>query len=231
MRKIGLPLFLLVISPFSFAETESSRLVLDIIGFQVTARQWVSTKSALVKVTIDATLSNTDLIKARTEIMSQLNQIAKGEWQITDFNRSQDSSGLEKLVVQARSRVDESVLPNVYKNAKSISKPGMNYSIAAIEFKPSVEEVQQAKNQLRETLYNQASQEMTRINKVYPGQSYSMYNMMFLDGSDILPQPAFKERAMINTMAMQAAAPELSVSNELTMTAIVQVASNRKQES
>nr|WP_242601946.1 hypothetical protein [Legionella yabuuchiae] len=219
-------------SSMGFTDSVPPDLVLDKVSFQVTARQWVTTKSALVNVSINATLTNTDLIKARAEITDSLDKIAAGAWHIVQFDRSQDSSGLEKLTVLARARVDQHVLPNVYKNAKTVSKPGMNYEISSIEFKPSLEEVQEAKNQLRQTLYQQAHQELSRLNQVYSGQSYSLHQLIFVEG-DAQPQPqAFKARELVNTMALAAAsAPAVAVSNELTMTALVQVASNRKQES
>ncbi len=213
-----------------FADSPPSELVLDKVGFQMTARQWVTTKSALVNVTINATLTNTDLIKARAEITNSLDKIAPGEWHLVQFDRSQDSSGLEKLTVLARARVEQNALPNVYKNAKTVSKPGMNYEISSIEFKPSLEEVQDVKNQLRQALYQQANQELSRLNKVYSGQSYSLHQLIFVEGDREPPPQAFKTRELVNTMAMPANVPDVAVSNELTMTAVVQAASNRKQE-
>ena len=78
---------------------------MDKVLFQISARQWVSTQSALLTVNINATLNNADLVKARADIMNNLNTIATGEWQLTQFDRSQDSSGLEKLYVAAQARI------------------------------------------------------------------------------------------------------------------------------
>ncbi|AHE67373.1 hypothetical protein [Legionella oakridgensis] len=231
MKKIAGLLGLVLFSTQGYT-CDTPEPALDKIAFQVSAKQWVSTKTALLTVNINATLNNAELIKARADIMMQLGKIAKGEWHLTQFDRSQDSSGLEKLTVQAQARVDQSSLTDVYKNAKAVSRPGTNYEIGSIEFKPSLEEVQEVKNALREQLYNQVQNELTRINKVYTGQVYSVYDLVFIDGDSLpMPQPkAYQAREMINTMAIAAPAPALTVSNELVMTAIVQVASSRQAE-
>ncbi len=201
--------------------------VLDTITFQVSAKQWINTQTAVLSVNINATLTNADLVKTRAEIMDKLNKIAKGEWHLVQFDRSQDSSGLEKLFVQAEARVPQSSLTNVYENAKSVSKAGAVYRIATIEFKPSLDEVQQARVQLRERLYQQASEELDRINKIYSVQSYSINYLIFNENNET-PTPQLKAHTTMNTMAMPASATALTVSNELTLTAMVQVASNRK---
>lgn len=199
---------------------------LDQISFQVTARQWISTHTAVVKVNVNATLNNQNLVNARNNIMKNLSQIAGGEWHLTAFNRSQDSSGLEKLNVIAEARIDQSKLTSIYQQAKTVSKPGANYKIVNIDFKPSLEEVQQARASLREKLYKKVDSEITSINKNYQNQNYSLYQLSFTDGN--LPvEPRLYKGRQVNTLAM-AAAPALEVSNELTMTAVAVAASNRK---
>jgi len=204
-------------------------VLLDKVAFQVSAKQWVTTKTALLSVNINATLSDADLVKARADIMNSLNTIAKGEWHLIQFDRSQDSSGLEKLFVLAQARIDQASLTEIYQKAKSVSKPGATYEIGTVEFKPSLAEMQGVQTQLREQLYQLANAELARINKVYTGQNYSLNNLVFADG-DIAQQPkVYQAREMMNTMAMPAAAPPaLMVSNEVTMTAIVEAASNRQ---
>lgn len=179
MRKIAWMLGLMVLTPFVWADNETPDLVLDKIFFQVSAKKWVTTQTALLNVSINATLSNADLVKARADIMDSLNKIAKGEWHLVQFDRSQDSSGLEKLYVQAQARVDQSALTNIYQNAKSVSKPGAKYEISGVEFKPSLEETQVVRAKIREQLYQQVNDEIDRMNKAYPKQNYSVSNLVF----------------------------------------------------
>ena len=215
--------------PFPYAEPP-----LDKIAFQISAKQWVTTKTALLSINVNATLTNADLVKTRNEIMDTLNKIAKGDWHVTQFDRSQDSSGLEKLYVQAQVRMEQSNLTGIYQIAKDVSKPGSNYEIGGIEFKPSLEETQLVESQVREQLYQKANDELSRINKVYAGQNYTLNNLIFFPGDTLPPQileKSYRQETM-NTMVMAspAPAPSIAVSNELTLTALVLAASNRSLE-
>ncbi|HAT6361574.1 TPA: hypothetical protein JBK40_01850 [Legionella pneumophila] len=229
MRKIAWMLGLMVLTPFVWADNETPDLVLDKIFFQVSAKKWVTTQTALLNVSINATLSNADLVKARADIMDSLNKIAKGEWHLVQFDRSQDSSGLEKLYVQAQARVDQSALTNIYQNAKSVSKPGAKYEISGVEFKPSLEETQVVRAKIREQLYQQVNDEIDRMNKAYPKQNYSVSNLVFFEGDNIPQQPRAYQAKEMNALAMAAAPAPLTVSNELILTAMVEAASSRKQ--
>ena len=223
---------LLGIGLFStFVQADVIQPALDKIDFQVTAKQWVTTKSALLTVNANMTLSNADLVKARADIMSSLKKIAPGDWHLLSFDRSQDSSGLEKLFVQAQARIDQGALTSIYSNAKEVSKPGAQYAINAVDFKPSLEETQAVLVAVREKLYQQISDELARINKAYPLQRYSVNQVVFVDGETPVPPPVNYQAKAMNSMTMLRvpAAASLTVSNELTLTAMVEVASNRKQ--
>ena len=225
-------LILMAVTPFTFAaDIIPPQLVLDKIVFQISAKQWVTTQSALLGVSINVTLNGADMVKARADIMDRLNKIAKGSWNLTEFERSQDSSGLEKLYVQAQARVDQTALTDIYKNAKAVSMPGAKYEISSVEFKPSFDETQTVLAKVREQLYQQVNDEIARMNKAYPAQNYSVSNMMFISG-DNSSQPRPYQAKEMNTVfaaAAQAPQPSVSVSNELVLTAVVEAASNRKQ--
>ena len=204
-------------------------MVLDEVEFQISAKHWVSTQTALLTVNVNATLTDADLVKARDDMMKKLNQIAVGEWHLTQFDRSQDSSGLEKLYVQAQARVNQANLTHIYQNAKSVTKPGATYEIGSVEFKPSLEEIQQVKSLLRKQLYELANEELARLNKIYQGQNYTLNQLEIMESE--YPGSSTRSYRAKGAMAMlsgSSAAPSLSVSNELVMTASVKAASTRK---
>ncbi|KTD57409.1 hypothetical protein [Legionella shakespearei] len=228
MKQVAGMLALMVLSPFALAGDVVPQLVLDKVVFQVSAKEWVTTQTALLNVTINVTLNNADLVRARADIMNSLNKVAKGDWHLLQFDRSQDSSGLEKLYVQAQARVDQGALTDIYQNAKSVSMPGANYEISGVEFKPSLEETQLVKAKVREKLYQQVNDELARMNKAYPSQHYSVSNLVFVEGDNVV-QPRAYEAKQMNAMVMAAAPAPLTVSNELVMTAMVEAASNRQE--
>lgn len=227
MRKKLTILALVILSPFAWSDDDAPRMVLDKIQFQISSKQWVATQTALLNISINVTLNNADLVKARDDIMQRLNKIAKGDWHLLEFNRSQDSSGLEKLYVQAQARVDQAALTDIYKNAKAVSIPGAQYDVSGVEFKPSLEETQSIRAKVREQLYQKVNDEIARINGLYPAQKYSVSSLFFVDG-DSVPMPRAYQAKEMNAMMAAAPAP-LSVSNELVLTAVVEAASNRKQ--
>ncbi|WED42000.1 hypothetical protein [Legionella cardiaca] len=232
MRKLAAVLGLAMCSSLSMAV--QPKMLLDKVIFQISAKKWVATQTALLTVNINATLTNADLVKARADIMSMLAKIAAGEWHLTQFDRSQDNSGLEKLYVAAQARVPQASLTNIYQNAKDVSKPGATYTINGVEFKPSLEEIQQIKLQLRQQLYQQVNDEIARLNKIYTGQNYSLNTLIFNEGDAVPIQPQLyraKSTMMVNAEVAASPAPALTVSNELTMTAMVELASNREESS
>lgn len=229
MKQVTGLLALLAFSPLGLASDDVPQMVLDKVQFQVSAKQWVTTQTALLSVSVNVTLNSADLVRARADILNSLNKIAKGDWHLISFDRSQDNSGLEKLDVQAQVRVDQSALTDIYQNAKSVSIPGAKYEVSAIEFKPGLDETQLVRAKVRELLYQKINEEIARMNKVFPEQKYSLNNLTFFEG-DMLPQPARAYQAKeMNLSAMAATPAPLAVSNELMLTAFVEAASNRKQ--
>jgi hypothetical protein len=233
MKKLVAMFMLATLSPWSHAVNLQNKMVLDKVVLQISAKQWATTQTALLNVKINATLTNADLVKARSDIMSNLSKIAKGDWQIIQFERSQDSSGLEKLDVVAQARVPQASLTDIYQNAKSVSKPGATYEINEVEFKPSLEEMQQAKSQLRERLYHQINDELGRLNKIYSNQNYSVNRIIFFEGNQVMPMAKAYQAKTMHTLAVTAAAtpaPALTVSNEIIMQALVELASKRQED-
>lgn len=218
----------LCLSSVAWTQNDPSQMMLDKVLFQLSAKQWVTTQTALLTININVTLSNADLVRARADILTSLNKVAKGEWHLITFDRSQDSSGLEKLYVQAEARVDQSALTDVYQNAKSVSIPGAKYEVNGVEFKPSLEETQAVRAKVREVLYQKINEELARMNKAYSGQNYSVNNLVFFEGDTVPQQPRAYQAKEMNLTAMAAAPAPLTVSNELVLTAVVEAASNRK---
>ncbi|WP_367606060.1 hypothetical protein [Legionella sp. W05-934-2] len=205
---------------------------LDKVYLTLSAKQWVKTETALLQVVVSATLNDADMVKTRGQIMTQLQTIAKGEWNITQFDRSQDSSGLEKLTVQAQARIEQTQLNQVYQRAKSVSKPGLAYLISQINFEPGLADIEKGKVSLRQKLYQQVTIEIDQLNKQFPDQHYSLNQLIFTEPGQVQPFP-MAQRARENTMVLTALAkaPSIAVSNKITMQALVVLASNRSDSS
>lgn len=207
----------------------TSRLPLDTISFVLTEKEWVSTDTALLAVDVNATLNHADLVRTRSDIMKQLNSIAKGDWHVTRFDRDQDSSGLERLIVQAEVRVLQSSLDNIYSDTKKLSRPGMTYSIHHVDFKPGSLDVQKARSSLRQHLYERVRDELTILNKNYPGQQYSVSKLILFDGDTPPPELMQRMPKAQNLAMVSAGASNVSVGSELVMSVFVEAGSVRDQ--
>lgn len=208
---------------------DDPQLVLDNVQLNLSAQEWVETQSAKVTVAVNAVLGRNDLVKLRQNIMSNLNKISSAKWHITQFDRSQDNSGLEKLYATASARINQSDLTDLYANAKSVSKPGASYKVLSVQFKPSLQEIEKTKHKLRQNLYAQVMQELKLINQQSPQQSYSIHSIRFVDALPVSNnyQPRAKQTMML---AAESASPSVAVSNRLTMSAVVDLASNRQDK-
>ena len=205
---------------------------LDTVGLVVNAEQWVKTDSAKLEVTINATLTKTSLTAMRQNILLNLSNIAKGEWHITQFNRSQDNSGLEKLYVQAQARVNQSLLPGINAKAKSLTKPGIRYQVTNIDFSPSKLDIQKVMESVRQDLYTKIQTEIKVLNKQFKDQSYSLYRVQIMPSDQVSQQPQRLNRMMKSTVAFAADSysANISVSNKVKLTALVALASNRNTQ-
>lgn len=210
--------------------SDAAPLVLDTVNVQFVAKDWVRTEKALLQLNVNMVLNNADMVQARKDVLRHLKTIADGDWHITSFDRSQDRSGLERLMVNAQARVLQNTLTDVYTLAKKASKPGASYKVSAIDFTPSLEDRQAVKNKLRANLYQQVQNELAALNKMYPSQNYSVHDLRFAEGDAPITPSRYKARDM-NTMVMAAApAAEISVSNEMLLTVVASLASNRNNK-
>lgn len=161
--------------------------LLNKVTLQLTAEQWAVTKTAIVNININASLSDKNLEKLNSQVMAKLIQLSnKGTWHLISYDRTQDRSGLETLQIIAQARLPEPELTGLREKTKSLSKPGETYTLDSIQFTPSEDELRETQNQLRENIYQQAKLELMRLNKIYPEQKYYLHDVNFITG----PYPA-----------------------------------------
>ncbi len=209
---------------FSFPAWADVQLdaLLNKITLQMQAEQWVTTKTALVNVGINAAVTDQGIEKIQADVMQKLNQLSnQGEWHVVTFNRQLDSSGLESIQIVAQARLPQSELINLRTKAKSISKPGETFTIDNIQFSPSDDELRQANITLRNNLYQQAKSEVDALNKIYPDQKYYLHQIDFSYSPPVEPMAMAQNTAL---MARAAARP-LSVGNKVQLQAMVVIAS------
>lgn len=225
MRRLYVGLLSLLVMTSVWADPDVGSL-LNKVTFQLSAEQWVSTKTALVIVGINATVSDSALEKIQDQVLQKLNKLSnEGEWHITSLDRSLDKSGLERLQISAQARLPSSALSNLRDKAKAISEPGETLTIDDIQFTPSADELRTANTALRNDIYQQAKDELTRLNKLYPEQKYYLHEINFMGMVSPLPAAqnmlfsqakmggglAVGDKLVLSATAVLASAPDQTV--------------------
>lgn len=223
MKSKVLFLILLLFSLVGIAKDDAT--INASVILQLQNEQWVTTNTAEVVIGIDATLDKLGLLQARDDILKNLTTLAKTDWHLTDFNQMQNESGLEQLHVAATARVPEALLTNLRDQAKTMSKPGLTLHVLAINFSPSLAEMESAKAALRSELYTLAQDEVTRLNQVSHDQKYVIHSINFAEAQPLPPAPMNSYIALAGDGGVKAksAATILAVSAKIQMTATVEL--------
>jgi hypothetical protein len=231
MRAVFLLLLSLFMSSSLWADTSFEPL-LNTVTLQLNAEQWVVTKTALVTIGVNASMSGNALEKAQNDILSKLNKISnQGEWHIVSFNRNLDQSGLERVQISAQARLPSSDLSGLRDKAKAMSAPGETFTLDNVEFVPSTEELHDANANLRNDIYQQAKTEIANLNKIYPDQKYYLHSVNF-QGLMVPMAMATAQNAMYlrETNGAPPAKTNVSVNNKINLSAMVVIAAAPSQD-
>ncbi len=203
---------------------------LNQVQLTLSAETWAKTSNARVIVIVEAVLSQSALANMHKSIENKLTKISNAApWHITRFDRQKDKSDLERLTVVAEARLPESALVDARKQAEALSKEGEKFQISAIEFTPSLADMETAKQTVRDKIFAQAKLELNKLNALFPEQHY------FLNWVNFNPEMQAPE-AMRPVMAMRSlssadAAPSVTVSDNVRMTAQVLFAAKIPEKS
>lgn len=226
-KRILIALFTVFVCISPAAQADTKPLPMNVVQLSLAKEQWAKTSTARVVVNLSAALKSSGLSNTHKTLYAKLKHISnKGEWHITSFNRFKDSSGLEKVSAQAEARLPESELPGLRDRAKKVSRPGETLTIGAIAFTPSLADVQRTRSQVRDALYQQANQELARINKAYgKAGKYFIHSVNFLSSKPAPQSRMMKNRMMAVSEASSAADAALVISDKIRMSAVVVIAS------
>jgi hypothetical protein len=198
--------------------------------FDLSAEDWVMTKNAHVSVNVEAAVSDKTAGTMRGDMIKAVNDLAKGDWRLTNFNRSQDQTGLERWSATFETRLPENMLSGLGDGVKKLSKAGMQLSLGDIDFSPSLDEMETARGVLRTKLYKEASDQLTALNTALPGRNYRIATINFTGSNDEpgpVPMPRVVRGQAMMAMAVPAsapAAPPMERAEKITLNARVVLA-------
>ncbi len=176
----------------------------DRVSFMLSTEGWATTTTARVVVSVDAAVSGAAAGNARADMQKAVGNIAKADWRLTDFSRSQDTTGLERWNASFEARIPESELGGIHDAAKKASKAGMQLTVQEVAFDPTLAEVETVKAKLRADLYKQANDQLGTINVAIPGRQYRITAIDFMNNSMPPMAPMMRPMMMAKNMAMAA---------------------------
>jgi hypothetical protein len=225
LQKLILFTFTLML-PLAVMAQMVTPLQLNTISYRFTQEGWASTNTAKVTVNFDAAVDQVGLNNVNAQVVENLKKMADANWHITSFERTKDSTGLEKLHVAVEARLPEAALAGLRDKAKAISKEGQTYTIANIDFTPSLAAVEQMRAGLRVAIYEQAKQEIARLNQASPNQKYFLNAIYFEVEQPVQPAREMKTMQLsVNGVEASTSSVGLSVNAKITQSAQVTIAS------
>jgi hypothetical protein len=197
----------------------------DTVGFELSAEDWVTTKTAHVIVDVEAAVTAANAGSMRADMIKAVDDMAKGDWRLTSFNRSQDQTGMERWSANFDARLPEAELGGLSDAAKKASKAGMQITIGSIDFSPTLDENEAVRASLRTHLLKEANDQLASVNTTLVGRAYRIAQVSF-DGAQSEVVMRRMRPMMVNgasmAMASDAAAPSpMERSEKMTMTAHV----------
>jgi hypothetical protein len=226
----------LLISLFAFslihyAQAEEAVKPDDTVAFDVMSEDWVITKTAHVVLDVEASVSATNAGTMRADMIKAVNDVAKGDWRLINFSRNQDQTGLERWSVNFESRLPENELSGLADAAKKASKAGMQITVGAIDFSPTLEETEATRSALRAKALKQAADQLVALNAALPGRNYRIAQITFDidDAAPPPPVPMMRHNLMVAGVAGNAMPPapppaaseSMERSEKITLTAHV----------
>jgi len=160
----------------------------DTVSYQLSAEDWVTTKTAHVTLNVEAAVNTSDAGDMRADMTKAVNEAARGEWRVTSFNRSQDQTGMERWSVAYDARLPESDLNGLADAVKKASKSGMQITVSDIDFTPTLAETEAGRAALRARLLKEAQDQLASLNSTLPDRSYRIAHISF-ENEGVTPQP------------------------------------------
>ncbi len=201
----------------------------DKVVFDLSAEDWVTAKTAHVTATVEAAVTAATAGNMRADMTKAVNDLAKGDWRLTSFDRDEDQTGMEHWSATFEARLPETELGGINEAAKKLSKAGMQLSVSDVDFSPTLDEMEAARAALRMQIYKSAGEQLAALNTALPGRNYRIALVNFT-GDESAPMPHVMRGRPMNVMMAGAtaapapAAPQQEPSQKVTLSARVVLA-------
>lgn len=202
----------------------------NVVTLPLSAHNWVKSKTAKVVVQLNASVKDKQVLNLPDQLHQTLHKLADQNWHVTHFDKDSDKSGLNKVVIDAQTRLDNQAILKLKQQLKDVSQAGMTYHLKEVSYKPSFKQLQANRAQLRQSIYQQAQQEAQTLQKTYSDKQPHIQSINFIPG--LLKQgnhPNPRQLNMVRVMgdnqshSSSSTSPAFPISQKLKQKAIVRI--------
>lgn len=165
----------------------------DDMVLNLAAETWVKSETAKVSLVVDAAMQGADAAALRDDLVKAARAVAeKGDWRVVALDRQPDGAGLDRWRAVLEARLPDGQIANLNDRARKASRPGLQIVVAAVDFAPTLAEVEAALADLRLRIYRQAADEVARLKSVFPDRTFRVSAVDFTNDPappHMLPQP------------------------------------------
>lgn len=179
MKKLNIILLTLSFIPaISFAKDHDCSK-LDTLNYTITSEKTIKANDAAVIVELNATIVPDDLSKVQQQTKEALNKITNTkDWDTYSYTQNKTPNDLINVDILFKNRLTSDQINNLTTKLPSLSSNGKKYQISSIDYKPTLEQIENTKNDLRLEMLAEAKEQTKNLNQKFD-EKYTIHNITF----------------------------------------------------
>lgn len=160
---------------------DPSYLCQNQITLQLQEEGWVTSKTALVTVGIQAATSKDDSVQLIQQITNKLKSVItdSSPWKLVGLSTEKNSAGLMAISATMNARLNNDQLTQLQGAIDKLNKAGEQFTIQNIDYQPQLSEISAEKTRLRDLIYHDVLEQQKVINTAFSSTNYQLQTLMF----------------------------------------------------
>lgn len=153
----------------------------DQITLQLQEEGWVTSKTALVTVGIQAATAKKDSSQLIQQITEKLKHVISdtSAWKIVALSTEKNSAGLISVAATMSARLTHDQLTQLQGAIDQLNTAGEQFTVQNIDYQPQAAEIAEEKTHLRQSIYRDALEQQTVMNNIFSGATYRVQTLSF----------------------------------------------------
>ncbi|MBP9726722.1 MAG: hypothetical protein KBD83_04580 [Gammaproteobacteria bacterium] len=204
----------------SYAEDQNCQ---NQISMQLQEEGWVTSKTALVTVNIQAATSKDSSSKLIAQVTNKLKSIVTDStpWRLVDLSTEKNPAGLLAISAKMSSRLNNDQVAQLQGAIDTLNKAGEQYKIENIDYQPELAEIAAENTRLRSLIYSDVLEQQKAINTAFTGSGYQLQTLSFDEVYAAPSRPMLAYTANMDSARRTSSPAAAPFSQQLTLNARV----------